>query len=326
MIEIKSLNLENFNDFLFLLKQRGEAPEDYYAWKYLQQPLNYFPAGYIAYYNHTPVGCIGIINKIYIDEDGKEHPATWFADWYVSKNAQGKGIGKVLMDKVYSLSPYAFGIPGPLTAQIVAEKVGYLKADNFFELQFPINTLNTCFKKNSNLIKAFLKYLIFKFESFCFNFKIKNGQIKIVNEKPTVEFWLNEICGNKKSGFSRNEDLIKWFLNLKTNKDREWWYCKFNDNFAVGYKETNYWNLKQTKIVEFISKDEDFLVFFKSLKNELYRNKVDIGYMLLTKNEMEFPKKWIINIPVFSNHKLNTPIEYISLIDKESSWHDFFYY
>ena len=56
MLEIKELSMQNFSHFLNLLLKRGEAPEDFYQWKYLHQPINNFPTGFIAYFDSVPLG------------------------------------------------------------------------------------------------------------------------------------------------------------------------------------------------------------------------------------------------------------------------------
>jgi GNAT superfamily N-acetyltransferase len=176
MVEIKELSEQNFGHFLNLLLERGEAPEDYYKWKYLQQPNNFFPIGFIAYLDIVPVGCIGIINKVYMDENLIEHPATWFADWFVSENARGKGVGIALMRKVYELSKYAFGIPGPKNAQLVAKKAGYIPQERFLEVLLPCKSIKFGFFRYKDFIgkrimRAIALGVIFSFRSPSINIK-----------------------------------------------------------------------------------------------------------------------------------------------------------
>src|SRR6266487_3327399 len=147
MLLIKELNEGNFVDFLELLKQRGEAPEDYYRWKYLTQVMDYYPTGFVAYIGNEPVGCIGNINRTYVDADGNEYPATMFADWYITELARGKGIGVSLMKQVAFLSPFGFGIPGPANAQVVAKKAGYIPQTGYYEVSIPCLPFKFGFRK-----------------------------------------------------------------------------------------------------------------------------------------------------------------------------------
>ena len=141
VIKYYQLDNKNFEDFFYLLEKRGEKDKNYFRWKYLKQPIKERPRGFIAYKDEDPIGCIGIINREVQNESHETHYATWFADWFVTNDAQGLGIGKTLIKNVFNLSDNAFGIAGPLPAQKIAKMGGYHNLNGYYNIIIPLNVI-----------------------------------------------------------------------------------------------------------------------------------------------------------------------------------------
>ena len=321
MLEIRELQKDNFPLFVNLLLERGEAPEDYYYWKYFKQPINNFPIGFIAYYDGIPLGCIGVINKIYIDQFEEKHPATWFADWFVSSEARGKGIGLALMKKVYDLSSYAFGIPGPQKAQIIAQKAGYKIQNYFYEVILPcspflyglrkynsgffINTLRGLrYLKNSGLVFEKKNVKIFKIQNF--------DDLLYVE---TV----------KKNSFYQTRDFIDWLIKMPVNDDnhRTIYKVECKCEWVILFVENDSNKNKRARVILNSGMSSiDRLNFLKKTRKALA--KIGVLYLqtyIFSDKKLESDSTYIKLIPQASSFHLtgfNT-----SLIDMESRWRDF---
>lgn len=277
MPEILPLTNENFNDFLSLLRQRGEAPEDYYIWKYLKQPYSFFPVGFIAYIEDSPVGCIGIINKIYIDQDGQPHPATWFADWFLTKQSRGKGVGKKLMECVRNVAPYNFGIPGPSLAQKVCLGAGYKYVPGFSDSLFYLRPFICGFNrgKGSRLKKIFrgIKYFIISFSSTLIFFFKESAYFSKYEDPKKLTNDILKFCSITLNTFLSTEDFISWICAMpaKANSKRYWWIINGNGYYCWGFTENDFWGLKKAQILDFVSTkniEDYFCEICKTLKKQ----------------------------------------------------------
>ena len=315
MIEIKELSEQNFSHFLNLLLERGEAPEDFYKWKYLEQPYIFFPTGFVAYLDHVPVGCIGIINKIYVDENLVEHPATWFADWFVNDKARGKGIGLALMKKVYALSAYAFGIPGPETAQIIAQKAGYIKQKNYAEIIIPTKPFLYGFKKyKSGFVKSILRAIKTTIQSG-FILPYKSFEILELTSAEKLSFTTT------KNSFLQTPKHFDWLMKMpvKENNQRKWYKILDNNNFAIIFVDYDNRNLLRAKNVYFESYcSENSLKFLLSLRKSL--SKMNIVY-LQSYLHLNFKTNSILSekVPQYSSNLYNNNFM-VNIADKESSF------
>ena len=162
-IKYHILDSHNFKDFFYLLKKRGEKDKSYFRWKYLSQPYNERPKGFIAYKEDRPIGCIGIINRQIQNDSNKKQYATWFADWFVLEEAQGLGIGKTLIKNVFDLSDQAFGIADPLPAQEIAKKGGYNNLSGYYNILIPLNIIKCGMKRYGGGIHKKLYRILYLF-------------------------------------------------------------------------------------------------------------------------------------------------------------------
>jgi GNAT superfamily N-acetyltransferase len=322
MFEIIPLNKDNFAAFLGLLQQRGEAPEAFYNYKYLQQKHTFFPTGFIAYLDNIAVGCIGNINKIYIDNEGFEHQATWFADWFVSDSARGKGIGKTLMSQVLNLSPFAFGVPGPENAQTVAENVGYKIQENFYEVLVPCKPFRYGFRKNkSNIFRNLLRGMK--------HFSI-NETISKLDEVFVEEISKNDIFdfNNIKNSFKIDSESLQWLMNFPEREGnlRKWYKVKFNNNWLILFVENDVNLNKRARIVSVsLNNDSDYIGFMKIIRYKLsLHNILYFQTYFFSNQKPDFVSEYIKQVPQSCAFELSNNFT-ISISDFESRWRDFNY-
>ena len=320
MLEIKELQKENFHVFINLLLERGEAPEDYYYWKYFEQPYNFNPTGFIAYLNDEPIGCIGNINRIFLDEFGVEHSTTWFTDWFVSNNARGKGVGLALMKEIYGLSAYAFGIPGPQKAQEIAIKSGYKQLNDFFEIIIPCSPFSYGFRRyKSGVIKNFLRGIKHVFHSG-FLSTYNNIQIEEINDSSIldIKFIKNRLKVDKA--------YFNWLQKMPcTNESKRKWYKLSNsENWVILFVEFDNFNKKRGRLLfdNFIDNEKriSFLKFTRKMLSQ-----IGVLYLqLYTHSDLSYSinKSYIKSIPQFSSLKISKEFS-ISFADMESRWRDF---
>lgn len=318
MLEIKELSEENFCIFLCLLLERGEAPENYYRWKYLRQPINNFPTGFIAYFDGVPLGCIGIINKIYIDQFEVKHPATWFADWFVSNAARGKGIGFALIKRVYDLTPYAFGIPGPSKAQIIAKQAGYMIQHNFYEIIIPCQPFLYGYKKyQSNFINRSLRGFKNLWQS---GLVLQDNSIEVLE----VQNSKNMSSTKRKNCFYQSFECIDWLMNMpiKELNQRKWYKVTDNKSSILVFVEEDFNKNKRARVIDdYYIEKEDRLNFYKRTSKRLAQ--IDILYLqayLFLDIDLKVDSNYIKPVSQASSFPLNN--FNISLIDLESRWLD----
>jgi GNAT superfamily N-acetyltransferase len=251
MVELSTLNNSNFHHFINLLKMRGDAPENYYRWKYLEQPSPLLPIGFIAYLNTEPVGCIGIVNRTLCTEDGGKHPATWFADWFVHSDYRAFGIGKLLIEKVANLTPYGFGMPGP-------EKARTLTAE-FYPMHL-IFSKKKCILRpyqyglkiyRDKWFKRILRGLKYGLTSTAKSRALKT-QLQLKQGLPSVDVWQSVLRNRSESFFLRDSLTLQWFGNLqKVNKRFSFWHIHQDFFFAVGMTEMKTSGLCVARLLDF---------------------------------------------------------------------------
>jgi hypothetical protein len=329
MLEIIQLDKKNFNDFRTLLLQRGEAPEDYYRWKYLMQPFNDRPTGLIAYLDGKPVGCIGIINRIYCTAEGKEYPATWFADWFVNDLARGKGIGEMLMQEVRKASSYNFGIPGPLKAQQVCSSAGYsLMPGVQEEVTIYIRPFKCgYFRGNGSQLKRLirgLKNLLIFFPRILkiqLSSSARYSQNSFLDYNALASYSLTSV--NSSNSLKRTKETLVWLslMPVGATSERKWWTIQGEQFYCWGFFEKDFWGLRKATIFEVVSRqkiDELISVICKTLS----KNGIDMLKFLSSADHLR-PNVYKYRIPVFyAGSKL--PEEFVlSFLDKESVWREF---
>lgn len=329
MLEIVQLDENNFPHFIKLLHQRGEAPEDYYRWKYLEQPANSQPTGFIAYLEHEPVGCIGIINRTFCATDGKDYPATWFADWFVTKSVRGKGIGELLMSEVRKKASYNFGVPGPRQAQVVCKKSGYNEMPGFSQYSFYVNSFRCGYKRfaGSGLVK-FLRGVrsgLFSLPAKL-NFHSKNFSeliIKLQNEESnTVDSskgFVNNQC------LKRNTEFMHWLKRMPVAEPakRQWWCITMQTVYAFGYIETDFWGLRKAVILDIHATSISECIW-----NISYTlSKVGVDWILISYFMKSLTlKHWSKTaIPLYAATPKPLDGLHLTDLDKDSSWRNFLF-
>jgi GNAT superfamily N-acetyltransferase len=320
MVVIKALDKDCFDDILALLLQRGEAPKDFYEWKYLRQEINFFPTGFIAYDGGKAVGCIGVINRVFIDKNGVNQPATWFADWYVSDEARGKGIGLALMKKVHDLSSFSFGIPGPKAAQIIAQKASYLLQENFKEIIIPCQPFFYGFRLyKEGLAKRVLRGVFHKLQMLGYS---KASVQEIVN----IDESFFDGLTFEKTGLKKDGVFLKWIykMPLKKEGDRKWHQIITAVGWLIFFVEKDHRGLTRARVVcyENKSKQSDRL-FILCTKQRLAQMGIVYlqAYMHLKPNEKGL-KHYVKKVSQCCSFQINETFP-ISLGDMESRWRDF---
>lgn len=329
MVTLAKLTSANFKDFLNLLVERGEAPEDYYRWKYLDQPSNGKPTGFIAYLDDQPVGCIGIINRTYQAIDHQENSASWFADWFLTEKSRGKGIGKLLMENVRRSASYNFGIPGPTTAQRVCLSAGYKPMPQAYDTILYLQPFRCgYYRGNGSYLKRYLRGLKNVLTSLPVTFKFGFKEPAIFNRHERFNYnkiiEASQISGEVSQSLQRNEAFVNWIssMPISENSKRFWWTIRGSDFFCWGFSEKDFWGLNKAQIFEIIS----------------VRNKEDY-ISIICKTLVEQSMDFIKYVSESCNHHSNAiyqyplPIYYcgpelpnkfyLSSLDKESSWREF---
>lgn len=328
MSNLQIVTNNNFDEFLSLLKERGETPEDYYKWKFVEQIDTIRPIGFLAKENNGVFGGVGFMNyQLYLP--GEEPiQANWFADWYVTDLARGKGIGKKLIKACADSSTIGFGMPGPIYAQKVAENSGYQYVSGFVELQIPIRPTAVGLKRyGGSVLKKGLRSIKLNFDYFiCIGLKRRN---KIVLEwgKPSVENWCSAFSRilSHQTYFLREEARLSHFLKMPISKDREWWYYETENCFVTGYIEKDIWGLRRAKIIDLICDELDYSMIFMCVLTALRKNKVDLALIISTEKHfktMKVKKAWRIELPLYQTEKNQIKLDYLSNLDKESAWAD----
>lgn len=328
MLEIIKLDKKNFNDFIALLLQRGEAPEDYYRWKYLMQPVSDRPTGLIAYLDGIPVGCIGIINRIYHTSEGKKHFATWFADWFLTKQSRGMGIGKKLMECVRTFAPYNFGIPGPILAQQVCEGAGYKYSPGLSDAIFYLNPF-ICgyYRGQGSTLKRFLrgsKFFIMCFSRiFSFIFKEPTFFCKHDSHNQFI-FEISKFYPYALPTLERNIEFVSWLSTMptKVNSDRFWWTIKGKGYNCWGFIENDFWGLAKAQILDIVSFNNNE-AYISEICKTLKLKGVDLVRCVVRNSKLQFDATELQELPVYYCGPELPQLFYITSLDKESSWREF---
>lgn len=333
MLEIKPLQESNFHAFIALLELRGEAPEDYYRWKYLDQPASGRPTGFMAYWNDKPAGCIGIINRIFRTADGIEEPATWFADWFVLEEARGYGIGVKLMSKINDQAKVNFGIPGPEQAQKTALKANYKYKKGFYDFTFYLKPYRCGYYRfNAGPVKRILRGIKAKL-SYRKNSLPHPDPLLVHGWSigfPSAMEWMNcSEAGSKGSGaLVRDIEWIKWIseMPVSVNGKRQWWVIHTASVWACGFVEYDYWGLRKSRILDLFSLDKKVSLneLLPCILTVLEKNGHDLASFAFMDNEFKggaVSTKSIL--PLYENAEINTEFCYLSALDKESAWREF---
>jgi hypothetical protein len=332
MIEVRVLNTENFGAFVQLLQQRGETPSDFYMWKYLNQPVDSKICGFIAYKDDHPVGCIGVIHKIFVDGDGNGVPATWFADWFVSLEVRGEGVGKMLMEEVRKMSHYNFGIPGPPDAQRICKKAGYEAVDGFIELSLYLNSFRcgSLRYKSSFLISGIrgLKQAIYGLSTWI---RVRRSQLPLGWKKgfPDAFKWqtrLREDC--RTSLFDRTSRFMSWLekMPVATNSERWWWSIDNAHFFAAGFVERDFWGLQKATVMDYSASTPARALIWQ-MARILSEHKVDWVSLCMMDNEgkSSFSGWNKVNLPLHWAGRAQLPKMRIAQMDKDSAWRSFLF-
>lgn len=332
MLVVKRLDKKNFQHFLTLLEERGEAPVDYYEWKYLKQPYSNCVKGFVAYNDNNPIGCIGVINRVYQSADGNTQPITWFADWYVNKQGRGLGVGLELMKAVRSETSLGFGIPGPQLAQIVCQKAGYMTFSGFYEGTVYLRPFICGYKRGGGSIgKRIVRGFWSALKSIPTQIDIvrhnsKRFQRGFPSHDQITHFQSKFI--SEKGCLIRDELMMQWMKIIPTSveSNRFWWSIEEEKFYSWGYVERDFWGLNRVHIMD---------VFSHDFKPEFY---TIIGATLLRQGAdmMKFitcSTSTLQKYVAFEKLPLHVSGEasaingiYLAGLDKESSWREFVMY
>lgn len=329
MVSLLKLNYSNFEDFLSLLRNRGEAPEDYYRWKYLEQPTYGHPSGFIAYIDNKSVGCIGIINRMYRGKDGKDRSATWFADWFVNDTARGQRIGEALMREVCKTSDFNFGIPGPVKAQHVCKQANYKPIEGFVEHTLYIKPFRCGYKRfaGSGLKKKLrgLKNVLFSLSSLL-KLSLTKQKFSLKVGFPDTTQWVKRYGQvSEKISFARNDGFLNWFKNmpLAPGSDRLWWSVDHAEVFACGFIETDFWGLRKVVIVDLYSAEPE-----KSLwEIAATLSKENVDWISLCYFDKQLTLKYWSRMSLPLHYSITNSIAdfHFTSVDKDSSWRSFLF-
>lgn len=327
MIRLESINQDNFNEFLSLLKNRGEAPYEFYKWKYIDNIKDNFEVGFLAKKNDSFIGCIGLVNyRLCFSEYSCN--VSWFADWFVLNEFRKFGIGKKLMEKVSQYSEIGFGLPGPFKAQIISEKVGYKKLHYFYELQLPINPTNVAMKKFSSYPRKFFKFIQLNYQFFKYIKFNSKSCYEISNLDINLWSKLSRDKLKNKNYFERSIDRLFHFIKMPSDPDKNRSYWCFSDNcyYIVGFTETDFWGLKIAKILDLFCSENEYENIFLKLVISLKNDRVDIIKIILSAEKIKIlnlSNNWFNLIPIHQISNNNQNINYLSYLDVESSWRAF---
>ncbi len=330
MIELKALDSDNFKDFLSLLKERGEAPEAFYRWKFLEQVYNAFPAGLIAYIDGKAVGCIGNINRIYTDDKGKEHAAIWLCDACISNEVKEKGIGVSLsvfvsLFKYFSsLSTFRFCIPGTDAAQAVMKKTGYFLQKDCYEISVPCRAFQYGFGEHKdNLLKRFAR----GFRHAVLSPASSHLQgIEIREIRDDFEFHPEPAITRLK----RDEDYFRWLYLMpdKTSKSTKKWYKITAENcWLILFIEQDNRNICRARVVDYndankIDKSIDLFLAMRPVLAKL--NVIYLQVYIHTQSIPLIPKPYFKLVSQYSSFEISLN-HHTSYADKESGWIDLYF-
>ncbi len=325
-VELRPLVSGNFCHFIDLLSKRGEVPANYYQWKYLEQPSFGKPTGFIAYLGVEPVGCIGIINRIYLTDDGQQTFATWFADWFVYDGVRGMGVGEKLLRKVAEVSNYSFGIPGPTKAQRLASRVGYQPSefDDFYFFLRPFRYARLKFKRDSYL-KAIARTLIFHFKASQWSLIGRQGEqvaYKVLT-RDQFRFALGNAETPRVTGFLLNKEFVEWFggiPDLPNGKKMFWSFGMGDARSVFGFKEVDNYGLVRATIL-YLSGETLDKETFRCLNRELKKDGID--YLVIGLSRFKLAKMGLKCHRRMTAHfvSLNGIPMHSFALDRENLWY-----
>ena len=122
-VRLEEISEENITDLVDLLGERNKTSGSYIYWKY-RSGILVKGRGLIARLGSQAVGCFGFIQRSLEDEAGRRFNCGWFADWYVRKGFQGRGIGRILLKGLLGEVPVLMGHPSPLLAGKLCQSEG----------------------------------------------------------------------------------------------------------------------------------------------------------------------------------------------------------
>lgn len=324
-VSIHKLEYDNFNAFLSLLKLRGEAPIDYYKWKYLATTTIALPRGFLAKVDNQFVGCIGIVPRLYSDQNNLTFPATWFADWFIIEEARGKGIGKALISEVASITPHGFGIPGTIPAQKLAAQVGYISTNKYNDHFYPINPIRYGWTRGGgSIVNKFKRVFYYSFSFYKQQIGKKNKTIKLTYGFPDPDSWINKVESYLKNSphLVRTNEYLNWLKVMPLHKQRQahWWHFLEEDYGALGIIQQDNWGLRRCRIIDSYGKVfQNPLVFLNILSNSMKEAKIDY-LVVFGRNSQNVKSPNISPVPLF--YLLDNPGLIVTGIDRENWWRD----
>jgi hypothetical protein len=321
MFRIDSLNKSNFNDFVNLLRLRGEAPEDYYYWKYMEQHSYGRPTGFVAYSDSVPVGCIGVVNRTYIDSNDNEVRATWFADWFVIGEDRSKGTGKALLRSVKDISSVGFGIPGPEKARKLAQSIEYGLNNDFEDYCFLIKPFAFAKKeyRSEKFLKSYLRGMIYTARYSNWN-KREEG----IYEDLTPDQFGKRICADYRrssNSFLMEKEFVDWFVKMPElpNCRKKYWHCYSKEGCSFfGFSEPDTRGLVRATLLYYDQnpiREPELFSILNALRSQGVHYLIVFASLLESKTIKPYFKKQI-TLATLNSHPLN-----VFSLDRENVWY-----
>jgi len=115
-------------------------------------------------------------------------------------------------------------------------------------------------------------------------------------------------------------------MPVENQMDRQWWYYESAEMFLTGFTETDRTGLRRSKVIELITLENDEVRTIQQAIVLLKKSASDLMILLLPQSGVEafkLPSQWQLPISLHITHGAKKAPEYLSLMDKESSWIDF---
>ena len=270
---------------------RNELLESNWKWWYRFNYLNCEPLVLIS--EKRIIGHLGLI-PAKIKFDNKIFNATWYVDFAVLSEAQGKGAGSKLVKEGMKISKIQMAFCND-EALRVYQKFEWKISDSIKRLARPINPI-----KWIPILKNFNLEIFKKFYNFSLGGK-KLIKPYSINNNSKILF---ETFGKRKEKPStypeiyRDDDWLNWrLLECPFNKNIQ--FFEYNGNFAVTHLIKSK-NIKRLHIIYFYCLEESYenqLYYF--IAQWAFQNGIDLLWVcsgdqnLISDVEKIFPKRFI---------------------------------
>ena len=222
------------------------------------------------------------------------------------------------MKKVYALSTFAFGVPGPKAAQVIAQKAGYLLQENFYETIIPCQPFLYGYKKyNSNV---FLKILRATKCSMFYGVTFNSKSIKIMEIKNCNKLIIPKV----QNSLHIDIECLNWLMSMpsKEGNIRKWYQINNGDEWHLIFTEKDHIGNIRGRLIFSNLLESPFINILKKARAQLAREGI-----LYTQfyTHLQVQPFFLIEkkaIPQVSSFNISN-LAYISIAHMESRWRDF---